>query len=273
MRTLALALLLLLAAAGCSGKSDPTDTADTGTSTGTQSGPTGQDPGTAPSADPAAGPRIVLKECKNFGAVFPVPDAAAQALIPEGFRTVPAAGPPAGATLYVMVVNCQEASFGGVSVGDATFVYEELAVVPDDAHKVAGISDYTIPVMVAVNPEALADAMEARAWAAPPGRSTSWTDLSEGTLSGGGSAKGDGFTLTAHAAGSPTALPSGSFVVFGVKDRQVVTTTVGTSEGGQALSAAALLQVEGSPPLLEQATPAARGFSVSGFALTFTPRS
>lgn len=275
MRVPAPIVLLVLVLGGCFGK--------VGTTTSTSStGPQGDSDSASPTGSvpvhpiaPGTGSRIELRGCTNFGAVFPVPDAAAQALLPDGFKTVPAAGPPQGATLYVITLQCTESIIQGVPQGSMLLAYEELAVVPDDAHKVSGVTDYTVPLLLAGSDELLdAFAGMQLSKGATGSRSITWTNTGTGTFQGGGSIEGNGFTASAQAiAAPPTALASGAFVVFAVKDKKVVQAIDGASAGGQALDAAVTLQVEGNPPLLSQAQPAARGFSVTGFSLSYVPRS
>ena len=58
-------------------------------------------------------------------------------------------------------------------------------------------------------------------------------------------------------------------MLFGVRDRQVVGVVDGASAGGSAVQAAVALSGQGNPPLVGQARPATRGFSVTGFSLTY----
>ncbi|MEA3204108.1 MAG: hypothetical protein QOI63_1788 [Thermoplasmata archaeon] len=269
MRALALAVLLLLAAAGCSGKgADPT----TGATTAPPQAASSSQTMLPPAAPPPAGPRVTITGCTNFGGVFPVPMAAAQALLPDGFKAVPAAGDlTGGATLYVLALSCDGASVDGADVGAALLAYEELAVVPDAAHQVAGVSDYTVPLLFSASPRALGDAFEALGLGKAGG--VSWVTTGAGTTTAGGSVGGDGFTLTGQAAPSPpVAIPSGAFVLFGVQGKQVRGVVDGASEGGRFVQAAIVLQAQGNPPLLDQAQPAAQGFSVAGFTLHYAPR-
>lgn len=275
MRTLAFALLVMVAAAGCSGKGSGTGPASPSTGvTENPSPPHGMASGSAqpPPPSPSTPLSIALGGCTNFGGVFPVPMDAAQAVLPDGFKPVAAAGDPqGGATLYVLALRCTEATVDGAEVGKALLGYEELAVTPDAAHAVKGVSDYTVPLLFTAAPQALGDALaKLRLGRAGPGGLV-WDSTGAGTLHAEASLDGAGFILAGQVApAAPTGLASGGFVLFGVQDRQVVSVVNGTSAGGQGYTAAVTLQAQGDAPLLGEARPAARGFSVQDFALVYT---
>jgi hypothetical protein len=270
---LALLAVLGLAAAGCSGKG--TGTAAPPTASATQGPSASQTPTGGIIVHPIAippNPSITIRGCTNFGGVFPAPMAAAQALLPDGFTPLPAAGDPqGGATLYVLVLTCDDAAIDGTSIGRGLLAYEELAVVPDAAHTVKGITDYTVPLLFSAAPDSLAGAFEALHLGKAGG--VSFAVHASGTLEAHGSVGADGFSLTGQPIQAPpTALGPGAFVVFGVRDRQVVSAVNSTSAGGSALQAPVILQAEGDPPLIAQARPATRGFTVSGFTLHYAPQ-
>jgi hypothetical protein len=266
---LALLVVLGLGTAGCSGK-DAGTAGPTAGATPTASASqtlTGQVP-FHPIAIPPA-PTIALSGCTNFGGVFPVPVDAAQAVLPDGFKPVPAAGDPqGGATLYVLVLKCDDAAINGTSVGRGLLAYEELAVVPDAAHTIKGITDYTVPLLLSAAPKSLGSAFEALHLGREGG--VSFGVYASGTLEAQGSVGADGFKMTGQPISAPpSTLGPGSFVLFGVQDRQVVTTVAGASAGGSALQAPVALQAQGNPPLIAQARPATQGFTVSGFTLHY----
>jgi hypothetical protein len=262
----ALLSVLALAAAGCSGKG--AGTAGPPTAGATQAS-TNQDPSGETLVPIPPNPSITLGGCTNFGGVFPVPMDAARALLPDGFTPVPAAGDPqGGATLYALVLKCDDAAINGTSIGPGLLAYEELAVVPDAAHMVKGITDYTVPLLFSAAPKSLGSAFEALRLGKSGG--VSFGVYASGTLEAQGGVGADGFTLRGQPIQQPpTPLGPGAFVAFAVQDRQVVGAVNGTSAGGSALQAPVLLQAQGNPPLLAQARPATRGFTVSGFTLHY----
>jgi hypothetical protein len=263
VRALALAALLLLAAAGCTGKQ--------GASAGSATG----HPTTGPTAAASLqGPRIGLEGCTNFGGVFPVPTNAAQALMPAGFSPVPVAGDPAGGvTLYVLALKCDAGTVNGTGVGPALLAYAELAVVPDAPHALKGITDYTMPVLFSATPAPLAQAFAQLHLGRAGDGNVSWTTAAAtGTVLAQVLSGGDGFTLAGQSAPTPpAAIASGAFAVFAVQDRQVLGVANCTSTGGQFVAVAVALQAQGNPPLIAQARPATQGFSVSGFSLGYAP--
>jgi hypothetical protein len=269
VRILALATVLLLAAAGCSGK--------TATTTGPTAAPATATATTAPGLLPnvtvvlPAGPSVTIEGCTNFGGVFPVPMAAAKAVLPDSLTPVPAASDPqGGATLYVLALKCDGSSVDGASLGPALLAYEELAVTPDAAHAVKGISDYSVPLLFTAQPEGLGQALARLMLGKAGAGGLSWASTATGAITAQGTLDGDGFTLAGQTVPTPpVGLPSGAFVLFGVQDKQVKSVVNGTSQHGTFVQAAVTLQGQGNAPLIGQAQPATRGFSVNGFTLHY----
>ncbi|HUR25645.1 MAG TPA: hypothetical protein VM327_06500 [Candidatus Thermoplasmatota archaeon] len=266
-------LVLALALPGCLGHETNASPAAS-----TSSGPAGHDASSSmtsatPAPTTAPGPVLALTGCRNFGGVFPVPMDSARAALPEGFEPVPSQSDPAGgATLYVLGLLCEGSSVDGNDTGEATLAYAELAVIAPTEHRLGGITDGTVPLVFAATPQAVGDALATLrlgqagfgevAWVEHTGAGDVIVAVTLGETS---------FTLRgAYAPGAGTALGSGDFALYGVQDGVLVSKVLGSSAGGQAVDAAVTLEATGLP-LLAEARPAARGFSVSGFDLSFRP--
>jgi hypothetical protein len=197
--------------------------------------------------------------------------AAAKAVLPDSLTAVPAASDPqGGATLYVLALKCDGSSVDGASLGPALLAYEELAVTPDAAHAVKGISDYSVPLLFAAQPEGLGQALARLMLGKAGAGGLSWASTATGAITAQGTLDGDGFTLAGQTVPTPpVGLPSGAFVLFGVQDKQVKGVVNGTSQHGTFVQAAVTLQGQGNAPLIGQAQPATRGFSVNGFTLRY----
>ncbi len=269
----ALALLAVLLLAGCAGKGPddggPDDPAASGTAS---SSPTASQDPVAPlpnGTQPAAAPTLTLDGCTNHGGVFPVPMAGARAALPEGFEPIPSPSDPAGgATLYVLFLVCEGSSVDGNDTGPANVAYAELAVVPPDALKLPGVSDYTVPLAIGASAEPVADRL-ALYRLGIAGRSTV-SDVVETGSGGTFKMTFEGVTLEIDAVAGPPAgaLADGAFALVGVQDGAARTVVQARSQGGQAAEGAAVLRSEGLP-LLQESRNVNRGFSVSGFTLSF----
>lgn len=198
---------------------------------------------------------------------------AARAALPAGFEPVPTPSDPAGgATLYVLGVRCASSSVDGQATGEATLGYAELAVVPPAEAAVPGLSDATVPLLFAATPEPLGEAF-ARLRLGQVGFGTvGWAEhAGQGDAIVSVALGGASFTLRGAAAPTPPAgLGSGDFVLYGVQDGEVRATVIGSAAGGEAVEAAVTLESAGIP-LLGDARPVVRGFSVAGFSLQFRP--
>lgn len=223
--------------------------------------------GTLPSLQPS----LRLADCTNFGGVFPVPMDAARAALPEGFEPVPTPSDPGGgATLYVIWAECRASSVDGNDTGPASVMYAELAVVPPDDIRVAGIDDYTVPLAMGASQKAVGERL-AKYRLGRAGQST-LSDVTDGspgprivrmTV--------DGVTMDLRGQVSPqagAAFGSGSFALVGVQEGAVRTVIVAQAEGGTPSDAALAFQGAGIE-LFDAARPVVRGFSVAGFTLTF----
>ena len=272
MRVLTVVTLLSagLLASGCSGKTTSTST----TTPVTAPSGSGVHSANGTLSPTISTPSIALDACANFGGVFPVPAAAAQAILPDGFKAVLAANDPqGGAALYVLILKCGSAHIDNASVDAPYLAYAELAVTPDAGHQVTGISDYTVPVFFQAHPAALAAAFAGLHLGKVQNASILWGSSAPGTQDASVTSDAGGFSLSGVLFPEPPAgLASGSFVVFAVQDRQIVAAIDGASVGGQSVHAAVKLDVQGSPMLVGQAQPVANGFSVNTFALTYKAR-
>lgn len=301
MRALAVALVLAFLVAGCFGGGKRGDKGDDSSTSGTPSpdpsmtagpggGPGGNGPGTG-AAGPtgtlgngtsgnATLPTLSLRDCRNLGGVFPVPMASARAALPAGFEPVASPNDPAGgATLYVLWLQCATAvvstASGSRDAGSAELLYAELAVVPPEGLRVGSLQDCTVPIAFwSLNEQVAAVLQEYRLGLS--GDATSGNTVTTSTPAGDieshtmGAASAT-ITVTGQAlATPPQGLGSGDFVLYGVQEGALVSTLIGSAAGGEAVDAAVAIQSEGIP-LLEEARAAARGFSVSGFDLTFRP--
>lgn len=285
MRTLPAALLVLsFVLAGCSG-SDGTESPDGSASESSSNGPTtGATAATStqqpvPSAnatDPLTVglPVVTLEGCRNFGAVFPVPMATAQAALPTGFEPIPTPSDPAGgATLYVLALRCEGSSVDGAATGAVDAAYAELAVVPAPEFAVEGRTDATVPLMFTASVPAVGEALAELGFGIAGAGEVGWaehTGLGDVVVSAG--LGGASFTLRgALSPAPPSGIGSGGFVLYGVQDGVVLSTVLGEASRAEgAVDAAVTLEAAGLD-VLAAARPAARGFSVSGFSLTFTP--
>lgn len=230
--------------------------------------PTAVHPGT-----PSSGPTVVLGDCTNFGGVFPVPMEAARAALPEGFEPVPTPSDPAGgATLYVLGLRCASSSVDGADTGEASLGYAELAVIPPAEAAVDGLSDATVPLFFAASPKPLGDAFGRLRLGGSGFGEVAWAEhTGEGDVVVTATLGGATFTLRGAAAPTPPAgLGSGDFVLYGVQEGILQSTVIGSSASGEAVDAAATVESAGIP-LLAEARPVVRGFSVAGFDLQFRP--
>jgi hypothetical protein len=289
MRAAAALSLLVLLAAGCAspdgGDAVPGAGATTGadgdgsteTTGSATSGPVRPAPdgnASAPATASAGLPTLTLDGCRNFGAVFPVAMDTARAALPAGFEPVPTPSDPAGgATLYVLALRCEGSSVDGAATGPVDAAYAELAVVPPAERAVAGRTDATVPLVFTASVPAVGEALAALGFGiAGPGE-VGWAEhTGAGDLIVSAGVGGASFTLRgAYSPASLATAGSGGFVLYGAQDGQVVSTVLGeASGGGEAVDAAVTLESAGLD-LLAAARPAARGFSVSGFSLSFTP--
>jgi hypothetical protein len=275
--TLALAFVLL---AGCSTPDEPApgepgtptpEASTTSSPTGAMPSPTAAPAAPAPDAGRAGGPVVRLTGCRNFGGVFPVPMGAARAALPPGFEPVATPSDPAGgATLYVLGVRCAAAAVDGTAVGEATLAYAELAVVPPAEAAVDGVPDSTVPLAFAATPQAVGDAFAAfRLGQAGFGEVTWAEHTGAGDVVVAATLGDVSFTLRGATTPEPPAnLGSGDFVLYGAQEGALWTRVLGSAAGGEAVDAAVALEATGLP-LLAEARPVVRGFSVSGFDLEF----
>jgi hypothetical protein len=272
-------LALLVLAAGCAQKDDatpgPSETAAASTAPGATSSSMGPPPGNASIGGGL--PRLSLQDCRNFGAVFPVPMESARAALPPGFEPVASPSDPAGgATLYVLGLRCPGSAVDGAATGAADLLYAELAVVPPADQKVAGLGDCTVPVLFASGNPAVGEALAALRLGQAGAGEVAWAEHSgQGDVIvaadlGGASVKLRGAIASAEPAAG---LGDGDFAVYGVQGGAVQTVLRGHSAGGAAQDAGATLEATGAPAPIGDARPAARGFSVAGFSLTFTDAS
>lgn len=268
MRLAVLLLVLALASAGCSDK--PRDGFKGETSGTSSTSPPATPPATNTTVA-ASKPSLVLSGCTNFGGVFPVPVADAQAALPPGFTPVQAANDPAmGATMYILTLRCEGSSVDGNDTGPTFVTYAELTTVPPDAFKLEGITDYTVPLAIGASVDAV-DARLKEFGLAHAGATTT-SDIQDnrpGPYSG--RMVVDGITLqvtTQTSSQNGAALASGDFALIGAQDGVVHSIVRGHSEGGSATQATATQQSTGLP-IFANARPVALGFSVTGFTLTF----
>lgn len=217
----------------------------------------------------STGPLLQWSNCRNLGGVFPAPAADAAALLPEGFKVVPA-NAAGDATLYILAVQCA-ATTGSNSSGALNLLYAELAVVPPQSAALAGISDYTVPVLfIAENGEVGNLTQRLRLGQAGQGlidwQDTSGTGVSQQVTATLGATK---VVLTGQITPVPEGtLASGQFALYGVQDRLVHSIVRAASAGGTAQTASIQLQATGIP-ILEHANPVARGHLVAGFQITW----
>ena len=220
----------------------------------------------------AADRTIVLSQCENFGGNFAVPFEAAQAALPEGFEPLPTTGGRnAGAVFYVIAVRCADGSLGGRSLGEVQLAYAEIAATPSEQAQFDGLADATVPILITATPNELAEAFaELQFGDSGPG-SIVWQSGASGTEVQ--FTLGEAMvTLSGQVPSEPASeLGAGSFALFGVRDRQILSRVRG--EAGAALSSRGPvnLQSSGGPALLGQAAPAARGFVSRDFDLGFIP--
>lgn len=218
----------------------------------------------------SAGGGLLLDRCTNYGGVFPVAMDAARAALPADFEPIPSPNDPAGgATLYVLFLQCADSAVDGNATGPVLVAYTELAVVPPEVLRLPGITEYTVPLAMGASVDAVASRLNHYRLGIA-GRSTT-TDVLDSGL--------NGRTLRMAFAGvsleidivhvqRDTTLTNGDFALIGVQDGVARTLIQAHSGGGVAGDAAAFMQSEGLP-LLEQARPANRAFSVEGFTLSF----
>jgi len=231
-------------------------------------------PGLRTLATQPAGPALELAGCANLGAVFPVPLESARAALPPGFEPIAASGDPAGgATLYVLGLRCAHSILDGVEQGAAALAYAELAVTPPEDFLLEEIGDYTVPLLFVASPPAIGEALAVYQLGQAGAGSVSWEDLTPAGGSVVRASLGDAtLTLTGVLAPTPpTALGAGGFALFGVQDGAVRSLIKGYSQGGESVQGLVRLEASGGPALLQEARQAARGFSVSGFDLSFAP--
>lgn len=279
---IAVALVLAMTVAGCGGKGGrPGNDADgdgdgagEGGPTST-SGPGGNGTGVQGPMDPQANatgaPTLQLSDCTNFGGVFPVPMADAAAALPAGFEPVASPNDPAGgATLYILFLDCAGSAVDGNATGPVNVAYAELAVVPPAEYTLPGISDYTVPLAIGAGNQAVGDRL-AEFMLGHAGQSTvtDVTDASPGPRRARVVVDGVTLDLTGQFAGEAGTLRDGGFALIGVQDGAVKTVIQAFSLGGSA-SEGTVTQQSSGLPVLAQARPVARGFTVSGFTLTFT---
>jgi hypothetical protein len=281
MRSLAaIAVVLALLVAGCSGgqgrgKDDASTPGDpsTGTVSGTGTNGVGGADGnvTVPASNMTTAPSLELSDCTNFGGVFPVPMADAQAALPAGFTPVASPNDPAGgATLYILFLDCGGSKVDGNDTGPVALEYAELAVVPPANYTLPGISDYTVPLAIGAGTQAVADRL-AEFMLGHAGK-PSVMDVTDGAP---GPRKArmviDGVTLdlTGQFGGQASTLRDGGFALIGVQDGAVKSVVQAYSQGGSATQGTVTQQSSGLP-VLQQARPLAVGFSVTGFSLSFT---
>ena len=215
---------------------------------------------------------IQLSQCENFGGNFAVPFDAAQAALPEGFEALPTTGGrTAGAVFYVIAVRCAEGRLGGRPLGEVQLAYAEIAATPSEQAQFDGLADATVPILFTATPSELADAFAALQFGDSGPGSIVWQSDASGTEVQ--FTVGEAMvTLSGQVPAEPASeLGAGSFALFGVRDRQILSRVRG--EAGAALSARGPvnLQSSGGPALLGQAAPAARGFVARDFELEFIP--
>ena len=270
----AIILILAMAGAGCfgdKGGKDDDGGADSSSSTSPSAGTGGNatvGPGLAPLN--ATAPSLVLSGCTNFGGVFPVPMADAVAALPAGFAPVASPNDPAGgATLYILFLECEGSQVDGNDTGGVNVAYAELAVVPPAEYTLPGISDYTVPLAIGAGNKAVGDRLALfMLGKAGPSTVTDVTDATPGPRKARMVVDGVTLDLTCQFAGEAGTLQDGGFALIGVQDGVVKTVVQAFSQGGSAAEGTVTQQSAGLP-ILEQARPVARGFTVTGFTLTF----
>jgi hypothetical protein len=271
MRTAALALALLVLA-GCAATTDES-ASSSATGTATAAPPSGQLVNkTAPFVPTVHA--FTLEGCTNYGGVFPVAMAAAQAALPEGFTPVASAtDPQGGATLYAIVLACGNATVDGGRVGPALVGYAELAVTPPAKLVVDGVTDCTVPVFFASSNRALGQALgELKLGLSGPATNAGSSAVGvegDGTYQANLALGDASLTLSMGLAGPATgSVAAGSFVVYGVQDGKVQSILKGASTAATAQQGPLLLQAPGVP-VAKDARQGALGFSASGFTLSF----
>lgn len=276
----AIVLVLAVLVAGCGGKGGRSGQGDDGpegsltaTSTGGGDGIATGTPGPAGSpgaSNATAAPSLVLSDCTNFGGVFPVPVADAVAALPEGFEPVVSPNDPAGgATLYILFLECEGSAVDGNATGPVNVGYAELAVVPPSQYTLPGITDYTVPLAIGAGSKAVGDRLaQFMLGKAGPSSVTDVTDASPGPRKARMVVDGVTLDLTGQFAGEAGTLSDGAFALIGVQGGVVKTVVQASSQGGSA-SEGTVGQQSAGLPILAQARPVARGFTVSGFTLTF----
>lgn len=215
-------------------------------------------------------PTLQLSDCTNFGGVFPVPMADATAALPAGFEPVASANDPAGgATLYILFLECEGSSVDGNATGPVNVAYAELAVTPPSEYMLAGITDYTVPLAIGAGNKAVGERLaQFMLGKAGPSTVTDVTDATPGPRKARVVVEGVTLDLTGQFAGEAGTLSDGGFALIGVQDGIVRTVVQAFSQGGSASEGTVTQQSTGLP-ILEQARPVARGFTVSGFTLSF----
>jgi hypothetical protein len=276
----AILLVVAVLVAGCGGKGgrsgqggDGPESSLSATSTGGADGNATGAPGSAGSPDASnatAAPSLVLSDCTNFGGVFPVPVADAVAALPEGFEPVVSPSDPAGgATLYILFLECAGSAVDGNATGPVNVAYAELAVTPPSEYTLPGITDYTVPLAIGAGNKAVGDRLALfMLGKAGPSSVTDVTDATPGPRKARMVVDGVTLDLTGQFAGAAGSLSDGGFALIGVLDGAVKTVVQATSQGGTA-SEGTVTQQSAGLPIFAQARPIARGFTVSGFTLTF----
>lgn len=272
-------LAILLASAllsGCSdpAPSEPSSSASPSASTATapQSSSASMTAAGSPQASPVP-PALTLDDCTNFGGVFPVPLDAARGALPAGFEPVASPSDPAGgATLYVLALRCTGSTVDGASAGPVDVAYAELAVVPPAEAALDGITDCTVPLFFTASTPAVGAVAAAYKLGVAGAGEVAWAEhTGAGDLVVSASLGDVAITLRgAYAPGPPGSLGSGGFALYGVQDGLLVSTIRASAAGGAAVDAVAALESTGLP-LLTEARPVVRGFSVAGFSLAFAP--
>ena len=215
---------------------------------------------------------IQLSQCENFGGNFAVPFDAAQAALPEGFEPLPTTGGRnAGAVFYVIAVRCAEGRLGGRSLGEVQLAYAEIAATPSEQAQFDGLADATVPIMFTATPGSLAEAFAALQFGDSGPGSIVWQSDASGTEVQ--FTVGEAMvTLTGQVPAEPASeLGAGSFALFGVRDRQILSRVRGEAGAARSTRGPVNLQSSGGPALLGQAAPAARGFVSRDFDLGFIP--
>ncbi len=270
----ALALFVLMVAVGLAGCAS-NHSLPSATHSSTTSVPT---PGVQPVSvmGPVLGPSFELSDCRNRGGSFSVPRSNLDGILPEGFEAVASTdptAPPDSVVVYAIAVSCAAFRVNGTEGKAVELAYAEVAVTPSTKESVPGITDCTMPLFFVATDEALGAALHAHglglagtgtlgttAIETSPGARTDSYTLGDGSLQ----------FIFGETTPDTLGVTGGDFMLYGVQGGHVVSRLQGTSEGGTAHYASAMVQSTGVPGLTGFRD-AALGFGASGFSLHFRP--